>query len=336
MFDKLMNSYYFGKSGKGDYNPEDLPKTRWQLFTEMLRVRLSGLCRLNLMYVVVWLPLLIVLMWSSLSCIELISYADDALAGTTAVIEVAEGQTTEITYISMAQAREAVNMFLTWTLLLMIPCVGITGPATAGVCYVTRNWARDEHAFIWSDFKDAVKANWKQSLVISLITGCIPVIVYMAWRFYGDLATNQVFMVIPQMLVLMLGIVWYLAVTYMHPLIVTYKLRLRDVIRNALLLAVARLPMSAGLRLLYCVPALLFLGLTLLTGNYAVMVLAPLIWYVLFGFAFTRFITASYTNAVFDRFINSRIDGAQVNRGLAKVDDDDDDDDEEEVEEDDQ
>lgn len=30
-----MNSYYYGKSGKGDYTPDDLPKNRWQLFMEM-------------------------------------------------------------------------------------------------------------------------------------------------------------------------------------------------------------------------------------------------------------------------------------------------------------
>ena len=39
MFGKLMNSFYYGKSGKGDYRKEDLPKNRWQLFFEMLRIR---------------------------------------------------------------------------------------------------------------------------------------------------------------------------------------------------------------------------------------------------------------------------------------------------------
>ena len=43
MFGRLMNSFYYGKSGKGDYRKEDLPKNRWQLFWEMLRIRLSGL-----------------------------------------------------------------------------------------------------------------------------------------------------------------------------------------------------------------------------------------------------------------------------------------------------
>ena len=41
----------------------------------------------------------------------------------------------------------------------------------------------------------------------------------------------------------------------------------------------------------------------------------------------SRFITASYTNAVFDRFMNSRIEGAKVNQGLRKNEDEDEDDD---------
>ena len=34
--------------------------------------------------------------------------------------------------------------------------------------------------------------------------------------------------------------------------------------------------------------------------------------------------TASFTNAVFDRYINSHIEGAKVNRGLREETDDDD------------
>ena len=75
MFGKLMNNFYYGKSGKGDYRKEDLPKNRWQLFWEMLRIRFSALIRLNLMYVVVWLPAMAVLMIAALSALTLLSEA---------------------------------------------------------------------------------------------------------------------------------------------------------------------------------------------------------------------------------------------------------------------
>ena len=52
-----------------------------------------------------------------------------------------------------------------WSLLL-VPCLTLTGPFTTGVAYVTRNWARDEHAFIWSDFIDTVKGKLRVSVQI--------------------------------------------------------------------------------------------------------------------------------------------------------------------------
>lgn len=310
MFGKLMNNYYYGKSGKGDYTKDDLPTNRWQLFWEMLRTRLSGLCRLNLMYMLIWLPTMIVLMMG--------------------VTSMFSGLTTEEGEI-VENAGALLQSIIQGTLLLLVPCIGITGIATPGVAHVTRNWSRDEHAFIWSDFKDAVKANWKQSLPISLITGFLPIAVYVGWAFYGDMSQSSALMALPQVLVLMVGIMWALAVTYMHPLIVSYQLRFRDVLRNAFIIAVARLPMSVGIRLLHCVPVVIAVALAMVVNPIYCM-LGLFAYYFLFGFAFSRFITASYTNGVFDKYINSRIEGAAVNRGLNTDADDDDEEYEEEQE----
>ena len=311
MFGKMMNNFYYGKSGKGDFNKDDLPTNRWQLFWEMLRVRFSALIRLNLMYVVAWLPTMIVIMIGAMSLLTGLTTED--------------GQAVE-------NVMELAQSILFSTLVLLIPCVTITGIVTPGVAYVTRNWSRDEHAFIWSDFKDAVKENWKQGLVISLMTSLVPIIVYTCWNFYGSLANTQsAMMIVPQVLVLMLGVIWYLAVTYMHPLIVSYKLKMKDVLRNGVLLAVARLPMSVGIRLLHCLPMVIGVGLAFFVSP-MYCILGLFAYYLNIGFSLSRFVTASYTNAVFDRFINSKIEGAVVNRGLNTEADDDEDEDEEETE----
>ena len=335
MFGRMMNNYYYGKSGKGDFRKEDLPETRSQLFWDMLRTRLSALCRLNLLYMLVWLPMMIVVMFSvvniynSLTSYMLISENDYP-----AYVEVmqnsgAESVISEEEYNLLASQEADLGGYLrsslTTLLLWLIPCIAITGPFTAGLSYVTRNWARDEHAFIWSDFKDAVKENWKQSLVISAITGFIPMAVYEGWLFYGEMAAQNMILIVPQVLVILVGLIWAISVTYMHPIIVTYALKMKDVLRNGLLLGVARLPFSVGIRLLHCVPVILFFvavwffGLNLMIG---LLILGA--YYMLIGFALSRFITASYTNAVFDRFINSRIEGAKVNQGLKKPEDDED------------
>ena len=346
MFKNIMNRYYYGRAGKADLTPDDLPTTRWQLFWETFRSHIPELVKLNLIQLVFWIPAMVVLFLginAGINQFQMMDLGDGTSLQNRMVDEqvlAAEADVTGETrvteekapVVSVADTVQQVNGLILMTLLLLAPCIAITGPATAGVSYVTRNWARDEHAFLWSDFKDAMKENWKQSLPVSIITGLAPLLVYMSWVYYGALADKQVFMVIPQVLVAVIGGVWALCVTYAHPLIVSYRLRFRDVLRNSALLGIARLPMSVGIRLLHCVPLLIAAAIFWLWNPFFAMMFLFL-WYALIGFALSRFITASYTNAVFDRFINNRIEGARVNRGMRAAEDDDDDGDEDGAEE---
>ena len=332
MFGRMMNNYYYGKSGKGDFRKEDLPQNRRQLFTDTLKTRLSALCRINLLYMLIFLPAMIVTMYfftnllsisSNLMLVEQNDYTSyvekmkeaEQEAGLTEE-QYNELKNSDIDYGGL------MDSVLTRLLIWLIPCLAITGPFTAGLSYVTRNWARDEHAFIWTDFKDAMKANWRQSLILSVITSVLPLIVYIGWKFYGQMARQNVIMVIPQVLIILVAIIWAISITYMHPLAVTYELKMKDLIRNGLLLGVARLPMSVGIRLLHCVPALIGAALIWL-WNPMIGMLILFGYYALIGFALSRFVTASYTNAVFDRYINPRIEGAKVNQGIYKPEEDD-------------
>ena len=338
MFGRMMNNYYYGKSGKGDFRKEDLPQNRRELFRDTLKTRLSALCRINLLYMLIFLPAMFVILYFGFKGVETMNarmlmdendYASymEMYKEAGQELTVTEEQYNEIKnseFVYGDYFRSLLYQILIW----LIPCIAITGPFTAGLSYVTRNWARDEHAFIWTDFKDAVKENWKQSLVISVITSILPLAAYVGWEYYGQMSQNNIILIVPQVLVVLVGVIWAISVTYMHPLIVTYELKIKDAIRNGLLLGIARLPMSVGIRLLHCVPALIGGALVYFWNPwYGMLILFA--WYALIGFALSRFITASYTNAVFDRFINPRIEGAKVNQGLyiQKDDDEEDEDD---------
>ncbi len=321
MFGKFMNRYYYGKSGQGDYGKDDLPTNRWELFWEMLRVRFSALMRLNLMYVVIWLPAIIVIGRFLAMGISALNTMTDFQ------IQLDAGEMTEAVYTeNLTMYLEAIKGLFFQTLLLLIPTIAITGPCTAGISFVTRNWARDEHAFIWSDFIDAVKNNWKQALITSVITGLMPTVVYVCNMYYGNLAGGNLFFMIPQVLCILMGIIWCMMLIYIYPMIVTYDLKYKDVLRNALLLAIARLPLSVGIRLATLVPAVLTALLCYLLTQYTFIILLVLgAYYILLGFGLSRFMVASYTNGVFDKYININIEGAQVNRGLYQEEDDDED-----------
>ena len=377
MFGRMMRNYYYGKSGQGDFRKDDMPETRMQLFWDTLRTRLSALCRLSMMYFVVWIPAIIVILlnfsslWSqvqmeaAISNYEYSEYAEilqknnQELKVTEDEYNMLRANVLERDRISKDASYDAYleridknggealtkeqfdairsnyvsdlgNRFFR-LLLMLFPCIAITGPFTAGISYVTRNWARDEHAFIWTDFRDTVKENWKIPLLLSSITGALPLLVYQAWITYGRMASQNMIMIVPQMLVLMVGILWSLCITYMHPLTITYDLKVKDVFRNGFLLGIARLPMSIGIRLLHCVPMLIAFAAVWFFGLDPMMALVLLAgYYLLIGFGLSRFVTASYTNAVFDRFINPRIEGAKTNQGLRPKEEFDDEDDEDE------
>ncbi len=324
MFSRLMNSYYYGKSGKGDYRKEDLPKNRWQLFWEMLRVRLSGICRLNLTVFAAWIPTMIVLviLINAVASASDIQRVEDENGNAYSVFVYAE-QVDDAGNVLVPASSAPVEGIVQMSLLLLIPCILITGPVQAGMAYVTRNWARDEHAFAWGDFKDAAKENWKQALGVSAITAILPFILFVCYRFYGQMMGKNPLFMVPQMLTLGLGLIWYLGLVFMYPLMVSYQLTFRQLIKNGLMLAVARLPMTVGVRLATLIPALIATAVTLFLGQWVYAMLGLGLYYIVIGFAFTRFVHASFTNGVFDRFINSRIEGAVVNRGLAKEEDED-------------
>ncbi len=303
MFGKMMNNFYYGKSGKGDYRKEDLPQNRWQLFWQTLRVRFGGLVQLNLMDALSWLPALFVGISALINAYSaLVGFAEMQAAGDPA--------------LAGLSLPDTMNGLVLQTLLLLVPCIALTGPFTAGVAYVTRNWARDEHAFVWSDFKDALKENWKQALAISSITGVMPLVLYVCWRFYGQMAQGSPLFFIPQVLSITLVLLWFCSLLYLYPLLVTYKLRFKELLRNGFLLTVGRLPMTAGLKLLSLLPAAIAVAVGVFTPYLQWALLGFVAYFLLIGFALSRFVAASYSNATFDKYINPRIEGAAVNQGL--------------------
>ena len=292
----LLNNYYYGKQGQADYTIENMPQNRRQLFAEVFKVRWSALFGVNLLYMIIWIP---AIAWTVLNAMALVNLPESA--GT----------------------EEVSGLLFTW-LLVMVPCVAITGPFNAGVSYVLRNWARDEHSFVISDFKDAIKANWKQALVISLIDGAMPFVLYTGWRFYGGMMARSLAFIVPAGLVLLVFVVWNLASMLAYPMLITYDLKIKDVIRNSVLLSIAKLPFAVLIRLATLAVPAVGIGLGLLIPSIQWHILGiVVILYLVFLVAFNKLIVASYANWLFETYLNPRIEGARTNIGLRPEDWDD-------------
>ena len=296
-FKNLMNNYFYGKQGQGDFTVANLPQNRRQLFGDILKVRWSSLFGVNLLYLIIWIP---AIAWCYVNIVTLFG-----------LLSTEEG---------VAQVPGLVS---TW-LLVLAPCIAITGPFNAGVTYVLRNWARDEHSFVLSDFKDAMKANWKQAIVISIVSGFMPFLLYVGWTFYSNMLERSMVFILPIALLLLVGLVWNLGEMLMFPMLITYDLKLKDVIRNSALLTVAKLPWAILIRLLTLALPALAVAVALLIPNIQMYVLLVLMLaYLVFMVAFNKLITVSYANWLCETYLNPRIEGARTNIGLRPEDWDD-------------
>ncbi|MBP3427354.1 MAG: YesL family protein [Clostridia bacterium] len=313
-FDRL----YYGKAGKRDYSEMDMPKNRVSLFFLVLKDHLFDLIKVNLLQLVFWIPFII---WTYLNLMAIQSLDIAAVMGTEN---------------GAAVLLSEIASFVVMWLIGLVPCIAITGPSSAGAAYIMRNWARDQHAFLFSDFKDAFKGNWKQALGVSVLTSFAPLLTYTAVAYYGQLANSNLAMMLPLVLVVAVMMVWTLMLPLLYPMMIGYELTFRNLIKNALLMAVACLPKMVLSRIITFIPLAILFVFGVYYG-YGIVIVIMVLYYLLFGFAFSKLVYASFANGVFDKYLNPHIEGAQVGMGLrpddAELYDDLDDDEDEEDEE---
>ena len=293
-FSKFFGAGRFERAPGRDFRPEDLPDTRVKLFFDALGVRWSAMVGQNLFYLLFWLPAVI---WSGVNLLTLVQMLADAPAG--------------------ADMGARVYSLAFTYLLILWPLIAITGPATAGASYVSRNWARGQHSFMVSDFWEHARKNWKQALCVSTITGALPVLLLFLWRFYGALAESMSgLFIIPEVIVLIAALLWLLMLQVVYTMMVTYKLTLRQLLGNAMRMALGKLPLFLGLRLL---TSILPLGIAIVFLYFPERATFPLavggFFYLVFGLALNRLIYASLANAMCEAYINPSI-GAPVNIGM--------------------
>ena len=126
--------------------------------------------------------------------------------------------------------------------LLSIPIL-TGGLADAGITNVMRNTARDKHSFGMSDFFETIKKNWKQSLAAGIINFLITALALFAVKFYSDnyKETGRFIWLAGFGVILSLLLVFNFAKYYMWTMIITFKLKLKDVYKNSFKIAIANL-----------------------------------------------------------------------------------------------
>lgn len=162
-------------------------------------------------------------------------------------------------------------------LISMIPLAGIAIP-TVGFTFILRNFARQEHAFLWMDFKDTIKSNWKQALIFGIIDFVVAYLAYISITFYNQqISVNQLF-IIPFAITIFIAIVYAFMQFYIPVMIITFDLSLKQIFKNAFIFAFAGLGRNILISLV--------LGIILLLCYISPLacILLPVIGIATFGF----------------------------------------------------
>jgi len=158
----------------------------------------------------------------------------------------------------------------------------LLSPFVAGLTIVTRNFAREEHAFVWSDFWDAVKANWKYFLLNGLICYAVFTLLGFAVLYYYSMAASEWMYYIPLWMCVVVAVVFLFAQYYLPIMFITFDLKFTHAYKNALIFTVAGFGRNILVTLILI--ALLFVIMNVPLLNITLLVYALLFLFIIFSF----------------------------------------------------
>lgn len=177
----------------------------------------------------------------------------------------------------------------------------LTGPFTAGFTYVIRNYAKQEPTFMVSDFFEHSKKNWKQALATSVLSYLVMYLYLQAFVFYNAFfMSSGLPMGVFYTLALVVAVLLIIMCFYIYPIMVTFKMKFRVVLKNAWTFTVLKLPQNFIIFVLLCA-----IHGALLYWSFVVLLL-PELWLILMAFfltGFTSFTANYYIWHVLDKYI---------------------------------
>jgi uncharacterized membrane protein YesL len=300
----------YTKEGKGVY-PDEPPKGPIPTFFAILGRKFWKICTINLMYIVFSLPALILAFFASTYIIGILlpNLNMDTLAK---VFEEAGYVLKEGVTIEMFVASQMVIGYFVFAMLLTGLSLIIVGPVHAGATYLLRNYSREEHAFVWSDFKEHAIKNFKQSLISSLIGLAVTLLLVINFVFYssGEIINNYILQTILRTISILLLIFWCIIQMYIYPMMVTFNLSLKQLYKNCMLFSILKLPLNIlillfSLIILFVLPAILFFM------GYGASVLGAFLWYLFFAFGINLLMTNFFVYRGLDKYMIQKIKAAE-------------------------
>ncbi len=218
------NNYY-------DYDEEsrlekDHEKRGLFAFLDILIRKFLPLMNINFLYLVFSLPYILFLFWFSPLNAGSVSAMSPQIA---AAFEAFSPRTAVLT-----------DMILRFIFAVLILVLWGSGPASAGIAYILRNYSRNEFAWVWADFIGTIRENLKQSFAVLAIDIIALFLFSIMVSFYASMASGAmlVFMMIA---IGFFFVMFTLMHFYIYQFMVTYENTLKQIYKNALMFALIKL-----------------------------------------------------------------------------------------------
>ena len=304
----IFGFFDYTKEGKGVY-PDEPPKGPIVTFFAVLGRKFWKIIQINLMYLLFSLPALVVSVFTSTLMLNWL-FPNMTIETVAKFIESTGVTLTEgHTFIEYA-ASQMLIVYLIFGLMLTGLSMIIAGPVHAGFTYVLRNFSREEHAFIWLDFKEHFSKNLKQSLLSAFISFLVTAVISFNFAYYMNTTVNLgIFRTLLLSVITVFLVIWCIMQMYLYPMMVTFKLSLKQLYKNCLLFSIMRLPVNVALfvislLLVAGIPVILFLIGTGIT--YFIV----LIYYLFLAFGVNLLMTNFFIYRGLDKYMIQRLKAA--------------------------
>ncbi len=188
-------------------------------------------------------------------------------------------------------------------LLMAIPNIAV-GPAQAGLTYILRCFSYENPTFYWSDFKDKMKENFKQGIVVSLINLAVFIFILMDFYLYSQLSKggSSILLVAANGILFLILVLFIMMGMYIYPMMVTYELKIKYLYKNAFLFSIGRfLP---NLVVIFICILLIMAPMFIVIFSGSVLALAIIyIYYILLGFTIPGLVINFFINPIIDRYL---------------------------------
>lgn len=221
------------KEGKG-VERRDPDKPKIMVFFELLFRKLWRLCKLNLLYLVTCIPTFAVLLILAGLVSNRITHISIPMIAETLGIAVSDTAN-----INFSELVAMLDMVIRVAVAFIVTVFWGMGPATAGYTYILRNYAREEHAWLLSDFFGKAKQNFGQALVVWIVDMIFLAVTAVAFMFY---VSQQGAIRYLAYVIVSVVIVYTVMHFYIYLCMITFKLKIKELLKNSLIFALLEAP----------------------------------------------------------------------------------------------